>query len=160
MGGGEAGAELLGQPQPRRVGQPPRLVEHVAQRHAAHELHGDEGDAVHLAEVVGAQHVGMGDLARQLELALQAVELVAVAPEVALQHLEGDQVVQLAVARLVDDPHAAGAEHGEDLEARAQQGSRRDAGEGGGAGLGQRRRLSAGPAGTPVSCEAICGPIT
>ena len=145
MGGAETRAELLGQAQARRIGQPARLVQHVAQGHAADVLHGDVGHAVDLAEVVGAQDVGMGDLARQLDLALQAVELVAVPPQLPPQHLEGHEVVELPVAGLVDDAHAAGPEHREDLEALPQQGPGRDAGEGGARrraqGLGVERPL-------------------
>jgi hypothetical protein len=55
-------------------GRRPFAIEQVAQRHAAHVLHRDVGQPVHLPEVEGAQHVRVGDAARQLELALQALE--------------------------------------------------------------------------------------
>ncbi len=115
----EPRTELFREAETRGIRQPFGLIEQVAKRHAAHVLHRNVGHAIDLAEVVGAQHVRVGDLARELDLALEPLQLGAVAPQLALEHLECHEIVQLAVARLVDDPHSARPENREDFETRA-----------------------------------------
>ena len=87
------GGDLPREPQRRPEGE--RLVRPVEQRpqgHPAHVLHRHEGHAVELAEVVGPQHVRVGDPASQPQLVLEPYPVLAAVEGVRAQHLEGDQL--------------------------------------------------------------------
>ncbi len=88
--------------------------EHREQVLTLDEGHGDVLDALDFAEIVDPDHVLVGHLSGQQELALEpSVELLGDRPvlrHLRPDHLEGDRDVQLAVPRLVDRPHAAEAE--------------------------------------------------
>ena len=86
--------------------------------------HRDVLDAIHLAEVVDADNVVVGDLPRQEQLALEAaLDLpgeVRVARDLRPDDLEGDRDRKLGVPRLIDDAHPAGAQHANDVVAGAK----------------------------------------
>ena len=90
------------------------------------ELHRQELDAVHLAEVEDAQDVGVRDAARELDLALEALQRIGVLGDVGADELQGDVAVELLVVHEIDGAHAAHAEQAldavpvTDLEARRQ----------------------------------------
>ena len=74
-----------------------------------------------LAELVDAADVPMADLARELDLGAEAARHVAGARDLGAQDLEGHDLVELAVVRLVDHAHAALAERLEDLVAAGEE---------------------------------------
>ena len=76
-------------------------------------FHREELDAFGFAQVVDAHHVLVGDAAREDELLLQAQDGVGVA--FGAQGLEGDDLVELAIAGLVDAAHASFAQDAQDL---------------------------------------------
>jgi len=91
--------------------------DHFLQADALQVLHGDEEPAVELAEVVDPDDVGMADAAADLHLAQEPRLFVGtdlVRSEL-LDHLDG--LAELQVAGLVDPPHAAAAQLGEDERA-------------------------------------------
>ncbi len=91
---------------------------------ALDEGHGDELDAVDLAEFVDADHVLVGDLARQqellLETALEHRRRRRVRGHLWPNHLERDDDAELGVPRLIHSAHAADAEQADDVIARAE----------------------------------------
>ncbi len=95
---------------------------HLRQRLAFHERHRQVLDAVDLAEVVDADDVLVGDLARQHELALEALLELLRRGRVRLRgrtdHLDRHRDAELVIERLIDGAHAAGAEQLQDRVAR------------------------------------------
>ena len=96
--------ELAGAHEPLEVG-------------AADEPHRDEQPAVELARLVDADDVVVLDRGLEAGLAPEAVAEPAVLGEVAGQQLEGDRAAQRQLHGLIDDSHAAAAEHGFDAVA-------------------------------------------
>ena len=83
------------------------LLELLAERTAAHELHRDVGKTVLLAEGVDLHDVGIVEASRGLRLALEAPHEVGILA-VPLQHdLQRDLTVEHRVRRKVDVAHAA-----------------------------------------------------
>ncbi|MEZ4432047.1 MAG: hypothetical protein R3F65_06495 [bacterium] len=81
-------------------------------------LHRDEELAVGRApEVEEGDDVGVAELADRAGFVEEAALGVGVVGELAGQHLERDVAVEHLLARLVDDPHAAGRDLGDDLVA-------------------------------------------
>ena len=80
------------------------------QRRAFQKLHGDEGVAVVLADVVNRADVGMIQRRRGLRLALKTSERLRIARHVIRKELQRDEAVQPGVFGLVDHTHAAAAE--------------------------------------------------
>ena len=71
-------------------------------------LHGEVIRTVHLAEVVRPHHVAVGDLARQPDLLLEALQGDPVAREgFGTERLDGHRLLQLAVERAIDHAHPA-----------------------------------------------------
>ena len=67
----EPAAHLLRDLEGGSQGEAAFFVEELAQGGSGHVLHGEEADAFRLPEVVGADDVGMGDRARELDLAAE-----------------------------------------------------------------------------------------
>ena len=68
-----------------------------------------------LADLVDLHDMGMLEAGDRLRLAPEAVELSGRGVGTREQHLEGDQAVQPELPGLVDDPHSAPAQLGEDF---------------------------------------------
>jgi hypothetical protein len=105
-------------------GQRSSFLHQPLQVHAVDELHRDEEQPLLLAEVVDRADVAMSHAPRQLDLGLEALRHPAVVGDVRAQHLDRDDLVERAVARLVDHAHAAAPERTEDLVARMEQRAR------------------------------------
>ena len=93
----------------------PRL-EQLAQAHAVHELHQQVVEAVGLAEVVHGDDVGVVQPGQRLGFALEALGEAGFGDLLRRQDLQGDDPVELGLAGLVNDAHAAAAEAFEDFE--------------------------------------------
>src|SRR6185295_2524381 len=102
------------------------------------EGHGDELERAFLAEVVDPHHVAMADLAREQDLALEALERLRVRQDLRVDRLERDGAAEREIVRLVDHAAAALAEDGEDLVTLADPLAWRE---------GRRARAPGGPAG-------------
>jgi hypothetical protein len=94
------------------------------QRLALEELHGEEGDVVAPVarpvqpDVEDAADVGVGHLARELDLALEALEHLGIeGGDVVADGLEGHPLPEQEVLGLVDLAHPTLAEHAQDLVA-------------------------------------------
>ena len=78
-------------------------------------------DPVHLAQIVGAHHIGMGDPAGQLDLLLEAFEQRRVpSHQVAVQQLDGHLLVELPVHGAEHHAHAPLPQHALDLVAAGE----------------------------------------
>ncbi len=69
---------------------------------------------------------GCVDAASELDLALEAVELLGVEQCAGLEHFQRDDIIEFEVVRLVDDAHAAGTEHRQHAIASAERRTRRE----------------------------------
>src|SRR5439155_16377790 len=75
-----------------------------------------------LAEIVRAEYVRVRDAARQSDLLLEPIEQSRVGgKDLAPKGLDRDEVVELAVVRLVDDPHASLAQDRLDVVAAGEE---------------------------------------
>ena len=81
------------------------------QRRALEVLHGDEGGAVYLADVVDRADPWVVQGRSCLCLAVKAAERGGIVRDAVRKQLERDEPVEPAVFRLVDDTHPATAEH-------------------------------------------------
>ena len=102
--------DLPEDPHRPRHGQPPLRGQHVEQRAPLHQAHGQEAQALALADVVDADDVLVRDLAREQELAPETGDPFGITPELGAEDLDRDVLPQLLVARAVDHAHAAEAE--------------------------------------------------
>ena len=84
------------------------------------ELHGDELDAVDFTKVENADHVFVGDLARQNQLLLEAPQYFFVQRKFGTNHFQRHEAIELQVPRLVHRAHAAFAKHLHDFVSRAE----------------------------------------
>ncbi len=102
--------------QPHRLGRRQLLApqQHVFQRFALQILHDQIVEAAGLADLEGADDVGVLEPHGQLGLALEAAEEVRFAGPRRRQHLDGEDLAE-PVLRLVDAGHAALAQPVEDL---------------------------------------------
>ena len=82
----------------------------LLQRAALQILHGDEGAAVLLADVMNGADVGMIQGGRGSSLALEPAQRLPVASQVVRQELERHEATEPGVLRFVDHAHAAAAE--------------------------------------------------
>jgi hypothetical protein len=103
-------------------GQGALLREDLAEVHALDELHGDVAQAAVLAVLVDPAHVAVPHAPGQADLAPEAPLHLGVGGDLGAQHLDRDGLLELVVAGLVDHPHAALAEGGEDLVAPGHDG--------------------------------------
>ena len=110
------------------------------------QLHGEEEPFTayhHLrADVEDPADVGVGDLARRLDLAPEALALDAVARQLRGQRLQGDRAAQGAVLGLVHLAGASGAEEAHDPVAAGDQ-------------IAARERSAAGPALPPTGASRV-----
>src|SRR5579862_1790594 len=77
------------------------------QRHTVEKLHGDEGMAVLLTDVVNGADVGMIQRGGGLRFALEAGERLGVPREFVGKELEGHEATEAGVLGLVDHAHSA-----------------------------------------------------
>ena len=120
---------------------------------AVDERHRDVLDAVDLAHVVDTDHVGMRDLPREHELALEpALQLLrGERIRIRLDHLERERQPQLGIPDVINGTHPTNAEQADDLVALAK-GLARDEAHGSPAGgervhEGRSDRLGVGSSG-------------
>ena len=73
-------------------------------------LHGDEGAAVLLADVMNGADVGMIQRGRGASLALEPAQRLPVASQFVRQELERDEATEPGVLRFVNHAHSAAAE--------------------------------------------------
>jgi hypothetical protein len=99
-------------------------LEQGGQIRTLHVLHRQVERAVDLAQVVDADDVGMGDLARELQLALEPVFELAkfrlLGARVDANQLQRDRRAEGLIPGLINGRHAAGAEHADDGVAAAE----------------------------------------
>ena len=77
------------------------------------ELHGEEGHPAVAHEIVEVDEVRVAEVRQRAKLALEPVEVLAIA---GLERLQRDAVASMPVLRLVDDAHSALAEPANQLE--------------------------------------------
>ena len=102
---------------PRASGSRPRRADEARERLAVDELHREELLPLVLADVERAGHVAVRDAARELRLLPEAREDPGRVDQLAAEHLERDDLVELRVARPVHRTHPARAEEAQDLVA-------------------------------------------
>ena len=90
----------------------------VLQSHALEKLHGDEGVAFVLADVVNGADVGMVQRGGGLGFALETAQRLRVSGDVVGKKFQRDEAVQARVFGLVDNAHAAAAELFDDAVVR------------------------------------------
>src|SRR5207249_3310568 len=90
-------------------------VQHVAQRSAADERHGQKRIAFHDLEVVDRQDVRMVELGQRLGLGLESLDETVILEQFRRQCLQSDLAAQRLLHRAVDDRHPAAAEALDDL---------------------------------------------
>ena len=110
------------------LGEPGLHAEDLGERLTVDTLHGQVGDPVDHAELVGANHVAMADAARQTDLAAKHRHQRRALDLVVVEDLERDLLEQLAVVDAEHLPHPAHAEVIQDLVAPEELalGQRRD----------------------------------
>src|SRR5262245_3289136 len=81
----------------------------LLQRGALQILHGDEGAAVLLADVMDGTDAGMIQRGRSARFALKPAQRVTVTSEFTCQELQRHEAMEPCVLRFVDDAHAAAA---------------------------------------------------
>jgi hypothetical protein len=79
----------------------------VLEGQAVEILHGDEGLAVFLTNVVDGTDVGMVEGRRRFGFAAKALERLAILSNVFRKEFEGDEAIEAGVFGLIDDAHAA-----------------------------------------------------
>ena len=107
----KSGRNLAGERERPRDGEAPLSLENGRQIRAVHIRHRDVLDAVNLPEVVDADDVLVGDVARQEQFAFEAAFEIAgdgwIGHRLGADHLDGNDNRQLVVPRLVDGAHSA-----------------------------------------------------
>ena len=94
----------------------PEVIEQLAERLAADELHREVVDAALLADGEDGHDVRMVDLGRGLGFVLEAGDVLFVDGGGSGQDLEGDAAAEGDLLRLVDDAHAAAADFADEAE--------------------------------------------
>ena len=79
----------------------------MLQGQAVQILHGDEGLAIFLADVVNGADVGMVQRGSGLGLAAETLQSLAVLGDVFREEFQGDEAIEAGVFGLVNDTHAA-----------------------------------------------------
>jgi hypothetical protein len=106
--GGDGVGNLDGDGQHLAQGRPARGE--FAQRPAFDAFHGDEIDARIVTDFVDRDDVGVVQRARRLRFADQPSAAGGAFQSVGRQNLEGDHAIEARIQRLIDRPHAAGAQ--------------------------------------------------
>ena len=81
-----------------------------AQRLAFHAFHGDEIDALIVADFVDRDDVGVVQRAGCLRFPDQTPAAIGAFQSVGRENLEGDHAIEARIQSLVDRPHAAGTQ--------------------------------------------------
>lgn len=109
MGVGEAVTDLMNQrARTQRVER--RFEQQLGQRRTLTEVHHQKRDAVDLADVHHADHARMGQASRELRLAREALEELAVGEEARMEELDRVRPRQPDVARSKDGAHRSTAD--------------------------------------------------
>ena len=104
---------------PRRVLDGLRFAgDPLGQAASLEELQREIRQAVVLADLEDLDDVGVVDGSDGAGLGLEAGQVVWLCTGAGLDHLQRDQALEPEMPRLVHDPHAAGAQHAQDLVAR------------------------------------------
>ncbi len=98
-------------------GKGPRSLEDPAEVLAFDQLHHDEAIRPVAPILVDAADVRVSDLPSELDLRAEASCHVAGPGDVESKHLQRHHLFEVAVVRLVDEPHSPPAEETEDLVA-------------------------------------------
>ena len=112
-----------------RVGDLETEREHVVEIHgtgcdavfegcAVEELHGDEGLALFLADVVNRADVGMVESGRGLGFALKAGQSLRIVRDLFGEKFEGDETMEACVLRFINNTHPATAQLCDDVVMR------------------------------------------
>ena len=109
--------ELEGEADRNRLGHSAR-GNHAFERAALEVLHGDEGAAVYLADVVDRADARMVQCRGRFRLTMETIAGHRIVGDPIGEQLQGDEAVESAVLSLVDDAHAALAEDAEKLVVR------------------------------------------
>jgi len=135
MGGGEAGANLPGHFEGLIRRQPPDAAKQRGQVFAVDILHGEEREAIRLADVEDAADVAVGDLPGYADFAVKAGQANTVLRDRFREEFQRHGLAELEVFRAIDFAHAAASGHGHDavaiLEDRARDEARAIEGVGG-----------------------------
>ena len=115
VGHGQALRNLCGHVQGLAQGQPAVLPQPLGEGHPFQALHGDEGNAVHLADLEDGDDVLVGNAGEELGLAEKACPQV-VAGDFGPEHLESDRAAEPGILGVEDNGHAAGAEDAENAK--------------------------------------------
>ncbi len=99
----------------RSRGFEPFRLERGVERLTHDQLHHDEWPAVHVADVVDGDDVGVVQEGRQLRFAHQAFRRGAIGRELVRDELDRDQPAQTRVPRLIDLAHAARSKGADDF---------------------------------------------
>ncbi len=95
-----------------------RVFEKLPEIRAVHVLHDDVVQAAGFAEVVNVDDVWVIELRERAGFAAEARDEVRRERIDRRQDFQGDDAVEVPLARLVDDAHAAAPEHFQDLKLR------------------------------------------
>ena len=87
------------------------LAHILLQGDAVDQLHDDELAAVHLADVVHGDDIGVGQHGNGLGLVVEAAAQILVGSQLAFQNFDRHIAVQTMAVGAIDDGHAAGAQH-------------------------------------------------
>ncbi len=88
-----------------------RARHHLGQAAALDEFHGEVRPAVQVADLVDLHDVRMAQAGHGFRLAQKALQLLRPGGGAGQEHFQGDGAVEAQVPRLVDDAHAAAAQH-------------------------------------------------
>ena len=121
MGGGESRAQLA-----RDVGgfvfrESANPAERAREVFPVDVLHREIQEAVGLADVVDAAHVGVGDLPRGAHLVVKLSEAHRIVAERFRQELQRDRLAEAQIVRPIHLPHPAAAEETDDPVAAVEQ---------------------------------------
>jgi hypothetical protein len=105
------------------------LRHHAVQAHSRHVFHDQEMQIARLLGIVSEGDVRMRQPGQRPCLLTKALDEIRMIGEAFVQHFQGDDAIQDAMDRLVDDAHAAFAEHSQDAIAWMTRESIGDGGE-------------------------------
>src|SRR5437763_204853 len=99
------------------------LLDQAAQIMAFHELHGDELQAIGVAQVVDPNDILVSDLMGEYQFLLETIENGGVSRQFRSNHFERDHAIHFAIPRPVNRAHAPFAEKLENLVASPEYGA-------------------------------------
>ncbi len=107
---GRLADDLARRTSPQRPARRPAHADELLQVDAVDELHDQELDAARLAGVKGPHDVRMIQSSDRLHLAAETAQRLGIIKVTVRQDLQGDRLVEIDLAGLVDDAHAAATE--------------------------------------------------